>query len=105
MPGSQDSWPFCGNRHRVLEMARQGPVGTVNRPVVGTHPDAVLTGRGHRLDGENHPLLQLRTRARFAVIRDLWVLVHLTPDTVPDQGADHGKAVCLDLALHRGGDV
>src|SRR5881227_717979 len=99
MPGSQDSWPFCGNRHRVLEMARQGPVGTVNRPVVGTDADPVLARRGHRLDSENHPLLELRTGARLAVIRDLRILVHLAPDAVSDQRADDREAVGLDLAL------
>src|SRR3954469_19253260 len=105
MPRSQDSWPFCGNRHGVLEMARQRPVRRVNRPVVGTDADPVLARRGHRLDRENHALFQLRTGARLAVIRDLRVLVHLAAHPMPDQGLDDREAVGLDLALDRRRDI
>src|SRR5882757_530822 len=70
MPGSEDPWPICGNRDRVLEMARKRPILGIDRPVVAADADAVLTGRGHRLDGQDHPLLQLRACARLAVVGD-----------------------------------
>ena len=97
--------PLRRDGHGVLEMGRQAAVLAVDGPAVGAHPDAPIAHIHHRLDGEDHALLEQVAGARAPVVRDLGVLVHLAAHPVPHQGADHREAVLLDPLLDGGGDV
>ena len=77
----------------------------VDGPAVVAHADLGAAGVDHRLDRQHHALLQLGALAGLAEVRDLRVLVHLAPDPVADQRADHREVVQLDPGLDRVRDV
>ena len=43
--------------------------------------------------------------SRIAIIRQVWLFMHLGTDTVADKFAHHGKAVFFDPLLHGRGDI
>ena len=95
----------AGDRDRELEVGGQRAVLGVDRPVVVAHPHGVAAGRDHRLDGQDHALLEQRALAGLAEVGDLRVLVHVAADAVADERAHDREAVGLDLLLDGVGDV
>src|SRR5829696_350242 len=105
VPGSEDTGPLGGDRDRELEMGGERPVLGVDRPVVAADPDGRAPYVDHRLDGQDHALLERRALARRPEVRDLRVLMHVAADAVADELADDRKALLLDRGLHRVRDI
>src|SRR5918993_4128397 len=82
----QHQGAVLGNGDGILEVGGEGAVGRVDGPSVPlAEADVVVAERDHGLYGEGHPGEQARTRTRAAVVRNLGVFMHLTPDPVGDQ--------------------
>src|SRR5580704_14898733 len=90
------------HRHRVLEVRRIAAVRRHRGPLVVQNPHARAARVHHRLDGQHHALLQLRTLPRVTVIRQLRVLVHLRADSVAHELAHHRISVLFHPLLHCG---
>src|SRR6267378_5175564 len=88
-----------GNRHRVLEVCRGAAVRCFRHPLV-SHATFRTAGVHHRLDGNDHALLQPRTASLVTVVRQVWLVVHLRSDPVPHELTHHRETVLLDPALH-----
>src|SRR5262249_50674813 len=73
------------DRHRVFEVGRQCPVCCANGPAVRLDVHVRRALVDHRLDRERHPWLQFGPRARYAEVRELRILVHRAPDSVPHE--------------------
>jgi hypothetical protein len=61
----------------------------------------------HRFDRKDKSGLKLNISPQQLTrhkIRNLWILVHISPNSVPDKLADYREAFALDVALHRLGD-
>src|SRR5690349_62291 len=71
VPGREDAGTVGGDGDRELEVGRDGPVLGVDRPAVVAHADHVAARRGHRLDGQDHALLEPGAGAGLAVVGDL----------------------------------
>ena len=54
----------------------------------------------HGLDGNDKARFHPLVRARSHVIRDLWVLVHLSPGAVSDECPDHAKPARFHMRLN-----
>src|SRR5262245_58660650 len=59
----------------------------------------------HRLDRDHHAGLQARPCSSFAVVRHLWIFMHLPAAAVADVLTDHTIAVTLTDALNGMTDV
>src|SRR5262245_45591384 len=59
----------------------------------------------HWFDRQRHARLEPGRSSRQAEVRDLRVLVHLPPDAMADELADHRETRVLDVALDGRGDV
>src|SRR5215212_5266390 len=105
VPRSEDPRPIRGDRDRELEVGRERAVLRVDGPVVAADPDRRAAHVDHRLDGQNHALLEQRALARRAEVRDLRVLVHVAADAVTDERADYAEALLLHRGLDRVRDV
>src|SRR5690349_15463766 len=105
MPRRENSRTVCGDRDGELEVRRERAVFGVNGPAVVAHADERPAGIDHRLDREHRSLLQQRSLAGVPVVRDLRLLVHLTPDPMTDQSADNREPLDLDGPLDRRRDV
>src|SRR5438128_1685488 len=93
-----------GDRDGVLEMSGRAAIRRFRRPLIA-HPHIRTPRIHHRLDRDYHSFLQPRAAPRFAVIRQVRLVVHLRSDTMPDKFANHRKTVLLDQALHRITDI
>ena len=105
VPGREDARPVGGDGDGELEVGGQRAVLGVDRPAVVAHAHAVAPGVDHRLDGEDHALLEQGAAAGVAVVGDLRVLVHRAPDAVADERAHDAQAVALHARLHGVRDV
>src|ERR1022692_5182132 len=97
--------PLVGDQHRVLPLRGKTVIRGHDGPAVGEAANAGAAGVDHRLDGENHPRLQLETGAGPAVVQDLRLFVELPPDAVTAEFPDDGKAVAFGMALYGRADV
>src|SRR5580704_14608345 len=93
---SSPTWPGYFFRARQDPWAVRG----VRYPFV-PHAHVGLSGVHHRLDGDDHALLQPRTASRIAVVREVGLVMHLGPDAVPHELPHYRIPVLLDPALHR----
>src|SRR5882724_2254693 len=59
----------------------------------------------HGLDCDDHAFLQTGAAARFTVVRQIGLVMHLGTDAVPDKLAHYRETVLLDQALHRVANV
>src|SRR4028118_1307607 len=86
---------------RVLEVGREGAVRGVDGPLVPlVEVYRVVAERDHGLYRERHPRQQLDPGPPLAVGRDLRVLVHLAPDPVRDEVANHPITLRLRHGLY-----
>src|SRR4028118_1864672 len=91
---------------RVLEVGREGAVGGVDGPLVLlVEVYRVVAERDHGLYRERHARQQLDPGSPLAIVRDLRVLVHLPPDPVRDEVANHPVALRLGDGLYGVSDV
>src|SRR5713101_4437560 len=100
----QNPRPIGGDRHGVLEMRRGTAIRRFRHPLV-PHANFRAAGIHHRLDGDDHALLQPRAVSFVTVVRQVGLVVHLRSDPVPDELAHHRETVLLHPALHRVADV
>src|SRR6266852_2684787 len=100
----QNPGPVGGDRHGVLEMRRGAAVRCFRHPLV-PHANFRAARIHHRLDGDNHALLQPRAASFVAIIRQVGLVVHFRSDPVPDELPHHRDNVLLDPALHRVADI
>src|SRR4051794_27345746 len=105
VPRREDARAVRRDGHRELEVGGQRAVLRVDRPVVLGHPDGVPAGGDHRLDREDHALLEKDPRVGPPVVRDLGVLVHRAADAVADERAHDREPLGLDDGLDRMRDV
>src|ERR1700678_4225342 len=96
----QDPWPVLRNCHRMFEMRRIAAVRRYRRPVIRQHPDSRSAGIHHRLDRQDHSLLQLRPMPRCFVIPQLPILMHLGADAMTYKFPHHRKTAFLHPLLH-----
>src|SRR5216683_5223605 len=100
----QNPWAVGGDRHGMLEMRRGAAIRCFRHPLA-PHANFRLAGIHHRLDGDDHALLQPRAASLVTVVRQVRLVVHLRSDSVPDELAHHRETVLLDPALHRVADI
>src|SRR5713101_1691267 len=81
-----------GNRHGVLEVRRGAAVRCFRHPLV-SHANFRTAGVHHRLDGDDHALLQPRAASLVTVVRQVGLVVHLRSDPVPHE-LTHRRAGC-----------
>src|SRR6267142_3107919 len=96
----QNPGPVRGDRHGVLEVRRGAAIRRFRHPLVA-HPNFRPARVHHRLDRNDHALLQPRAVTFVAVVRQVGLVVHLRADAVPDELPYHRKSVLLDPTLHR----
>src|SRR4051812_39127996 len=66
VPGREDARAVGRDGDRELEVRGQRAVLREDRPAVVAHADLMAPGVDHRLDGQDHPLLEDRAAARIA---------------------------------------
>src|SRR6266850_900377 len=96
--------PVGGDRYGVLEVCRGAAVRCFRHPLV-PHPHFRASCIDHRLDGNNHALLQPSAVSLVTVVRQIGLVVHLRSDPVSDELAHHRETVLLHPALHRVADI
>src|SRR5579859_1961178 len=96
----QNPRPVRGDGDGVLEVSGRTAIRRFRRPLIA-HADFRTARIHHRLDRDYHSFLQSRAAPRFAVIRQVRLIVHSRTDAVPDKFANHRKTVLFDQALHR----
>src|SRR5438105_5862700 len=106
----QHQGPLVRHRDRVLEVGGILAVPGDHGPAVAQGPHLVGAGVDHRLDCQDHPWAEagigLAARPeRWAVVRDLRVLVGPLSDAVSDVIPDDAVAMRLDHPLDGGADV
>src|SRR5256885_1333090 len=100
----QDPRPVGGNCHGVLEMGRGATVGSFRHPLV-PHPHFRAARVDHRLDRDDHALLQPRAASLVTVVRQIGLVVHFRANPVPHELAHHRETVLLHPALHGVADI
>src|SRR5215468_6697397 len=95
----QNPRPVRGDCDSVLEMRGRASIRRFRCPLIA-HPDVRTPRVHHRLDGDYHSFLQSRAAPRFAVIRQVRLVVHFRSNPMPDKFANHRKTVLLDQALY-----
>src|SRR2546422_6790909 len=93
-PGSV--WRHC---HGVLEMRRRASVSSDRRPIIH-HANFALARVHHRLNRQNQAFVEPQSAPRFAVVRQVGLVVHPCPDAVSHKLADHRESLRLDPGLH-----
>src|SRR6266568_8193545 len=96
----QDPRPVGGDGHGVLEVRRGAAIRRFRHPLI-PHAHFRAARVDHRLDGDDHALLQPRAASLFPIVRQVRLVVHPRSDPVPDKLAHHRKTVLLHPALHR----
>src|SRR5579863_7303514 len=97
--------PVTRDRNRVLEVRRIASILGDGRPLIVEHPNARPAPVHHRLDSNDHSLLEPWAVPGSAVIRDLGFLVHFRSDAVAYKFANDRVAIILDPLLHRRRDI
>src|SRR5229473_1354217 len=100
----QNPRPVGGDRNGVLEVRRGAAVRCFRHPLI-PHPHFWTAGVHHRLDGDDHALLQPRAASLVTVVRQVGLVVHLRSDPVPHELTHHRKTVLLHPTLHRVADI
>src|SRR6185436_17911446 len=103
--GRQDLGPLLGNRDRMLEVSSQRAIDGRDCPIVVEHVRAIVAQREHRLDGQAESRLDLAAPPAGAVVRDLWLLVHLGADAMADELPDDAEPMWPRDIFHRRRDV
>src|SRR5260370_19651157 len=85
-------------------MRRRAAVRRFRHPLV-PHANCRAAGVDHRLDGDDHTLLQPRAASLVTVVRQIGLVVHLRSDPVPNELAHYRETVLLHPALHRVADI
>src|SRR6266851_3722316 len=100
----QNPRPVGSNRHGVLEVRRGAAVRCFRHPLV-SHANFRTAGVHHRLDGDDHALLQPRAASLVTVVRQVGLVVHLRSDLLSHELAHHRETVLLDPALDGVADI
>src|SRR6185503_8882820 len=76
-------------------------VGGGDGPAVIPKLNAGFTSIDHRLNGYDHSLLKLHTRAATALIRHFGTLVQFQSHTMANQLFYHAESIVFGMLLHR----
>src|SRR5690606_19244131 len=76
-----------------------------NRPAVFVEFHFIGTQVNHGFNSKDDPLFEDFPCSSFSVIRHLWVFMHLSSHTVPDQFLHHTVTFFLTMALNGITDV
>src|SRR6202043_1044639 len=90
-----------GDRDSMLEMRRIAAIRGDRRPVIFQNSHARAARVHHRFDGKHHSFLKPRPLTGRAIIRELWILVHLGSDAVTNKLTHYRKTILFDPLLHR----
>ena len=93
------------DNNRMLEMGSRFPVSGPYRPTVLIQPHRAIAQCYHRFDGETHAGFQHDTISPSAIIRHLWILVHIATDAMTGELAHHTISLCLAAVLYSTADV
>src|SRR5258708_37446041 len=96
----QNPWAVGGDRHGMLEMRRGAAIRCFRHPLA-PHANFRLAGIHHRLDGDDHALLQPRAASLVTVVRQVRLVGHLRSNSSPRELAHHPETLLLHPALHR----
>ncbi len=77
----------------MLEVGSQRAIDGRDGPIVVEHVRAIVAQREHRLDGQAESRLDLAAPPAGAVVRDLWLLVHLGADAMADELPDDAESM------------
>src|SRR5437762_11036058 len=80
----QNPRPVGGNRHGVLEVRRGAAIRRFRHPFV-PHAHFRTARIHHRLDRDDHALLQPRAASLVAVVRQVGLVVHLRSNPMADE--------------------
>src|SRR5438309_5397484 len=96
----QNPRPVGGDRHGVLEVRRGAAIRCFRHPLV-PHPHFRTASVHHRLDSDDHALLQPRAPPLVTVVRQVGLVVHLRSDPVRPELTHHPAANPRHPAPHR----
>src|SRR6185503_15770894 len=88
----QDLRALLSHRNRVLYVGAGAAVDRDHGPPVFQSFRVVRTEIYHRLDRKNIAFFDFWALARLSVVRNLRILMHLTPDAVADANSELRKA-------------
>ena len=89
----------------VLEMGGWFSVSGPDGPTVLIQPNGTVAHRDHRLDGDTHAGFQHHAISPSAIVRHLWILVHLATDAMTGKFTNDAISLCLTVVLHSTADV
>src|SRR5690606_27795129 len=103
--GGEQFTSVVGDADGVFALGRQGFVTGDRSPAVGEDLHVRLAQVHHRLDREEHALLQGRPLAAAAIVQDVGAVVEDAADAVAAEVADDRHAIGLDHLLDGVADV
>ena len=74
-------------------------------PTIRQKPYGISALRNHWFDRYTHAVLQQHTISTAAIIRNSWIFMHGTPDSMSDELPDDSKAFRLAMSLDGIADV
>ena len=89
----------------MLPLCGQAVISRHGCPTIGQNAHAKFSNVDHRFDREHHARQQNHAGARFAVMRDLWLVVIDLANAVAAKITHDGEAHRLDVALNGVPDV
>src|SRR6185436_7032428 len=88
-----------GNRDGMLEMGAGLAVDGYHRPAIFQCLRVQRSHIHHRLEGKHISFFDFWTLARFAVIRNLWILMHPPANAMPDVVTNNRISLGLSVRL------
>src|SRR3954453_21010020 len=79
---SQDFRSLFGDSNRVFSVSAGATIEGNHRPTIGQHFGLMCTEVNHRLDSKNIARPDLWSLSGFAIVRNLRIFVHATPNTM-----------------------
>src|SRR5262249_32752830 len=97
--------PVWRDGNGVLKMCGGLSVQSDDGPAVVQHANAIGTEINHRLDGQNHSRLDLRSLSILDVVQHWWILMERPADALAAEFANDSEVMSFGTALNRGRDI
>ena len=91
--------PIWHDSYAVLKVRCGLAIVRTDGPPVGLEDDLTSSHSHHRLYADTHTCSKLGTKPWMTIVGDVWILVHLMPDTMPHEFTDDTIALCLTVTL------